>query len=59
MRARHCCYSGTDFVCCSMLVVMTFNAGLFIAIILGVIVGELVLGRFTGNAAYEEGSCHD
>lgn len=42
-----------------MLAVMTFNVGFLVVIILGVIVGELVLGRFVGGDIWEEGSCHE
>jgi hypothetical protein len=38
---------------------MTFNVGLFIAIISGIVVGELLLGRYTAGGGWEEGGCHD
>lgn len=42
-----------------MLAVMTFNVGFLLVIILGVVVGELLFGRFVGGAMWEEGSCHE
>ena len=42
-----------------MLAVMTFNFGLLVAVISGVIVGEALLGRYTAGAGWEEGGCHD
>ncbi|KAJ5825034.1 Retrieval of early ER protein Rer1 [Penicillium robsamsonii] len=42
-----------------MLSVMTFNVGVFVATLFGVLVGELLLGRFTqGTPGWQEGTCH-
>ncbi|QQK44558.1 Protein RER1 [Penicillium digitatum] len=42
-----------------MLSVMTFNVGVFVAVILGILVGELLLGRFSqGTPGWQEGTCH-
>jgi hypothetical protein len=43
----------------SMLAVMTFNVGFFIAIISGIVIGEIFLGRYTAGIGWEEGGCHD
>lgn len=43
----------------SMLAVMTFNVGVFITILAGIVVGEFWLGRYTTGAGWEEGGCHD
>ncbi|RAH49995.1 putative copper transporter crmD [Aspergillus brunneoviolaceus CBS 621.78] len=44
-----------------MLAVMTFNLGVLAAIVAGVMVGELTLGRFSHSAqsAWQDGACHD
>lgn len=41
-----------------MLSVMTFNVGVFVTVLFGVLVGELLLGRFSQGTAWQEGSCH-
>ncbi|CDM27526.1 hypothetical protein DTO006G1_7698 [Penicillium roqueforti] len=42
-----------------MLSVMTFNVGVFVAVLFGVLVGELLLGRFSqGIPGWQEGTCH-
>ena len=42
-----------------MLAVMTFNLGFLLVVILGIVVGELVLGRYISGTGWEEGGCHD
>ncbi|RAL10128.1 putative copper transporter crmD [Aspergillus homomorphus CBS 101889] len=44
-----------------MLAVMTFNLGILAAVMGGVMVGELTLGRFSHSAqsAWQNGACHD
>ncbi|KAF1966703.1 hypothetical protein BU23DRAFT_543953 [Bimuria novae-zelandiae CBS 107.79] len=42
-----------------MLAVMTFNLGFLLVVILGIIIGELLLGRFISGTGWEEGGCHD
>ncbi|KAJ9289441.1 hypothetical protein DTO021C3_2892 [Paecilomyces variotii] len=43
-----------------MLAVMTFNIGVFSAVISGIIVSELVLGRYAGHSpGWQDGACHD
>lgn len=43
-----------------MLAVMTFNVGVLFAVVGGILVGELFLGRYSagGSAGWDEGSCH-
>ncbi|OQE28215.1 hypothetical protein PENFLA_c005G05545 [Penicillium flavigenum] len=42
-----------------MLSVMTFNVGVFVVVLFGVLVGELLLGRFSqGTPGWQEGTCH-
>ncbi|KAE8168622.1 Ctr copper transporter [Aspergillus tamarii] len=42
-----------------MLAVMTFNVGVFCAVIAGIIIGELTLGRFAqGAPGWQDGACH-
>ncbi|KAJ5705225.1 hypothetical protein N7536_000914 [Penicillium majusculum] len=41
-----------------MLSVMTFNVGVFVTVIFGVLVGELLLGRFSQGTTWQEGTCH-
>ena len=42
-----------------MLAVMTFNVGVLFAVVGGILVGELVLGRYSaGGSGWDEGSCH-
>lgn len=41
-----------------MLSVMTFNVGVFVTVIFGVLVGELLLGRFSQGTSWQEGTCH-
>ncbi|CAG8890740.1 unnamed protein product [Penicillium egyptiacum] len=42
-----------------MLSVMTFNVGVFVTVLFGVLVGELLLGRFSqGTPDWQEGTCH-
>ncbi|KAJ5081702.1 hypothetical protein NUU61_009966 [Penicillium alfredii] len=43
-----------------MLAVMSFNVGVLIAVLLGILCGELALGRFSGGlSAWQESVCHD
>ncbi|KAB8261289.1 Ctr copper transporter [Aspergillus pseudonomiae] len=43
-----------------MLAVMTFNIGILCAVLAGIIVGELTMGRFTQQSpGWQDGSCHD
>ncbi|GME64314.1 hypothetical protein K505DRAFT_250907 [Neofusicoccum parvum] len=43
-----------------MLAVMTFNVGVFFAVLGGILVGELVFGRFAqGGSTRQEDGCHD
>jgi hypothetical protein len=42
-----------------MLAVMTFNVGVFVAVLGGIVFGELVLGRFMRPSVWEDGACHD
>ncbi|KAL2857282.1 Ctr copper transporter [Aspergillus pseudoustus] len=42
-----------------MLAVMTFNVGIFVAVLGGILVGELMLGRYMRHSAWEDGACHD
>ncbi|KAL4905485.1 Ctr copper transporter [Aspergillus multicolor] len=43
-----------------MLAVMTFNTGIFCTVLLGIVIGELVLGRYTqSSSAWQDGACHD
>lgn len=38
---------------------MTFNVGVFVVVLFGVLVGELLLGRFSqGTPGWQEGTCH-
>lgn len=41
-----------------MLSVMTFNVGVFVIVLFGVLVGELLLGRFSQGTSWQEGACH-
>lgn len=43
-----------------MLAVMTFNVGVLFAVVGGILVGELLLGRYStgGSGGWDEGSCH-
>lgn len=39
---------------------MTFNVGVFVAVIGGILVGELAFGRYTqGGSTKQEDGCHD
>ncbi|KFY08810.1 hypothetical protein V492_05888 [Pseudogymnoascus sp. VKM F-4246] len=43
-----------------MLAVMTFNLGIFFAVLGGVLTGELIFGHYTqGYGGWQEGACHD
>ncbi|KAL5001702.1 Ctr copper transporter [Aspergillus recurvatus] len=42
-----------------MLAVMTFNVGIFLVVLGGIVFGELVLGRYMRHSAWEDGACHD
>jgi hypothetical protein len=39
---------------------MTFNVGVFCAVVGGIIVGELFLGRYAQpSVGWQDGACHD
>ncbi|OBT56466.1 hypothetical protein VE04_02957 [Pseudogymnoascus sp. 24MN13] len=43
-----------------MLAVMTLNLGIFFAVLGGILVGELIFGRYIqGYGGWQEGACHD
>jgi hypothetical protein len=42
-----------------MLAVMTFNVGFLLAVLFGILIGELFLGRFNSGTGWEEGGCHE
>ncbi|KFZ01588.1 hypothetical protein V500_00684 [Pseudogymnoascus sp. VKM F-4518 (FW-2643)] len=43
-----------------MLAVMTLNLGIFFTVLGGILVGELIFGRYTqGYGGWQEGACHD
>jgi hypothetical protein len=44
-----------------MLAVMTFNVGFLFAVLGGVLVGEMLLGRYSAVAGgdWDEGACHE
>ncbi|KAL5049320.1 Ctr copper transporter [Aspergillus fruticulosus] len=44
-----------------MLAVMTFNVGIFCAVLAGILVGEMVLGRYTPHSVdgWQDSACHD
>ncbi|KAL4959207.1 copper transporter family protein [Aspergillus stella-maris] len=44
-----------------MLAVMTFNVGIFCAVLAGILVGEIVLGRHTPHSVdgWQDGACHN
>lgn len=39
---------------------MTFNVGVFFAVLGGILIGELMLGRYSqGGSSRKEDGCHD
>jgi hypothetical protein len=44
-----------------MLAVMTFNVGFLFAVLGGVLIGEMLFGRYSsaGGADWNDGGCHD
>ena len=43
-----------------MLAVMTLNLGIFLSILGGILLGELIFGRYTqGSGGWQVGACHD
>lgn len=52
--------SGVTNIPSRMLAVMTLNLGIFFAVLGGILIGELIFGRFIqGNGGWQEGACHD
>ncbi|KAH8702399.1 Ctr copper transporter [Talaromyces proteolyticus] len=53
-----CCRALIGYIL--MLLVMTFNVGIFCAVIAGVLIGEFILGRYSqASSGWQEGGCHD
>lgn len=57
LEPARCCW--VTLITTRMLAVMTFNLGFLLVVILGIVVGELILGRYISGTGWEEGGCHD